>query len=103
MKPGTTPDREDHPQAEIIPPDRGGPRSGRTQSRIWISVDTNTGRQVRIGWPGLFATIATILVFSLILAALLVIFLGALLIWVPVVTMLAAAVLIAGILHRNLR
>jgi hypothetical protein len=89
------------PDVEIIPPDRNGARSGRAQSRVWISIDTGRG-QTR-GASGLFGVIVAVLLVTFVTALVLMLLLGALLIWVPVVAVVVAAALIAGLLRRRFR
>ena len=88
---------DQRPEVEIIPPDRSRPRSGRAQSRVWISIDTSRGRTGKA--PGLFGVIIAILLVTFVLAVVLMLLLGALLIWVPVVAVVVAAALIAGLLR----
>lgn len=87
------------PEVEIIPPDRSHARSGRAQSRVWISIDTSRGHHR--GVPGLFGIIVAILLVTFVTALVLMLLLGALLIWVPVVALVIAAALIGGLLRRR--
>jgi hypothetical protein len=87
------------PDIEIIPPDPNRARSQRAQSRVWISIDTSRG-QTR-GVSGLFGIIVAILLVTFVTAVVLMLLLGALLIWVPVVALAVAAALIAGLLRRR--
>ena len=90
---------DQRPEVEIIPPDRNRAGSGRAQSRVWISIDTSRG-QTR-GVSGVFGIIVAILLVTFVTALVLMLLLGALLIWVPVVAVVVAAALIAGILRRR--
>jgi Flp pilus assembly protein TadB len=88
------------PDVEIIPPDRGRTRSGRAQSRVWISINTSR-RQGPGGMSGLFGIILAVLVVTFVTAVVLMLLLGALLIWVPVVAVVVAALLVIGILRKR--
>src|SRR5262249_31869202 len=92
------PGGERRPEIEIIPPDRPHPGSGRAHSRVWISLDTRDGR---FRTPGLFSVILSILGFTFVATIVLMIFLGALLIWVPVIAVAVAGLLIAGLLRAR--
>jgi hypothetical protein len=100
MSEPTRPDRG--PEPEIIPPGREIPRSGRRESRVFISFDTRSG-QVHGGLGSVIALILGIVIVSIAVAAILIILLGALLVWVPVVTFLLAGLLILAILRSKFR
>ena len=95
-----TPGGDHRPDVEIIPPDRGRTRSGRAQTRVWISIDTSRGRGPR-GMSGLFGIILAILIVTFVTAVVLMLLLGALLIWVPVVAVVVAALLVVGLLRKR--
>jgi CHASE2 domain-containing sensor protein len=91
-------------EPEIIPPgaEPRGPRGRRT---IWISLD-GKGQTARVSPPGLFALIVALLVAGLLVAAALVVLLGALLIWIPIVAGVVAVLVVSGLLRgywRRLR
>ena len=88
------------PDVEIIPPDRGRTRAGGAQSRVWISINTSRG-QGRRGMSGVFGIIFAVLAVTFVTAVVLMLLLGALLIWVPVVAIVVAALLVAGILRKR--
>src|SRR3954464_1123925 len=95
-----SPGGDHRPDVEIIPPDRSRTRAGRAQSRIWISIGTSRGERPR-GVSGLFGVIVAILVVTFVTAVVLMLLLGALLIWVPVVAVMVAALLIGSLLRRR--
>ncbi len=91
-----------HPEPEIIPPDRpGGPRA-RGNSRIWISV-TDASGQHTYKPPGPFAVLAMVVVAILAAALILMLVLGALLIWIPVVAIVLAGFLVVGFVRGYFR
>ena len=98
MSERTPPEHQVEP--EIIPPERGPRRSGRPQSRVFISIGTRQ-RHGRSGMPGLLGIILIILVVSFLAAALLTLFLGALLIAIPMIAALVAGLLVAAFLRRK--
>ena len=70
MSDNGSPRGDQRPEVEIIPPDRNRARSGRAQSRVWISIDTSRG-QTR-GASGLFGIIVAILLVTFVMAVVLV-------------------------------
>jgi hypothetical protein len=104
----SSPNEPERPRAEpeIIPPDRGGrrapgwpphdfPQSGFTQSGF------NPGRQrVFVGRIGPLGFVFLLLFVALFGGVLLLVLIGAALIWIPVVAVLVVAAAISGILRR---
>ena len=96
-----TPKRDNPRQEpEIIPPDRAGARPPQGRSHVWISVN---GRPIGGKAPGpvgiLLAAVAVIFVLALVLMLVL----GALLIWIPVVAVIVAAALVVGFVKGYFR
>jgi len=89
-------DRPDRPRSEpeIIPPQRN--RAGADQPPyIWLSTEENSGTQrIFVTRPGPFAIIAALAVIGLVVAAIVLVLLGAILIWIPVVIFIISAVLL---------
>jgi hypothetical protein len=94
--------RPDRPRSEpeIIPPQRN--RAGADpQSHIWVSVDEQGGTQrIYLARPGPFAIIAALAVIGLVVAAIVLVLLGAMLIWIPVVIFIISALLLRHYWHR---
>jgi hypothetical protein len=64
-----------------------------------VSVDTRSTERVYIAKPGPLGTILVILITSLLSAAMLVLLLGAVLIWLPAVILFVAAAIVVGLLR----
>ena len=97
------PPRRETPRSEpeIIPPGASGPRT-RPQPRILFSVTDGEGRPF-VKPPGPF-TIAAILVGAILVAALiLLLVLGALLVWVPIIAIALAGAVLIGFLRGKFR
>ena len=105
MGQGSTPER-DGPVSdqEIIPSDRAHARSLRGRSSIGISVNAKgSGRFAYVATPGPFAIILALLVLGILLAVILLFLLGALLIWIPILVVLVAALLLSGLFRGYFR
>jgi hypothetical protein len=94
-------DKRPHPQSEeprsepeIIPP--GGTERGRLRTRFYI--DERIG-SVYIAKRGPFGTILTVLIAGLLLTVMLIMMLGAFLIFLPAVVLLVTAAIVAGLLR----
>lgn len=90
-------------EPEIIPPDRARGRRTSEEARIWVSVAGRSGRRVYFAKPGPLAMILTLLLLGIIAAAAAIILLGAFLIWVPVVVVLAIALVLSGLVRGYFR
>jgi hypothetical protein len=89
---------------EIIPPDRAHGRSARGGSGIWISVKTKgRGRPGYVATPRPFAIILALVALGILLTVILLFLLGALLIWIPVFSLLLAVLLLTGIVRGYFR
>jgi len=77
-------ERPTKPEPEIIPPDRPGARS-----HVWVSIDASGRRGVYVGKPSLLNIALALFVIGLIVGAILILFLGFVLIAVPIVGFLA--------------
>jgi hypothetical protein len=103
-------DRDDHPEAEIIPPgadparrqDQRGPFPGGSQGgdRVWVWSSNRNGTRVRYGRPGplglfvIFAALAALGVVGFF------VFLGAVAITLPIIAALLIIGVVGGILRR---
>jgi hypothetical protein len=103
-------DRRPKPEAEkprsepeIIPPDHAGRRSAHGSSRARIFVDTHGTERVFIATPGPLGIILVALIAGILSAVLLILLLGAFLIWVPLVVFFVAGAIVSGILRRKFR
>ena len=94
-------DKKPHPQSEgphsepeIIPP--GGAERGRPRMRFYI--DDRIGR-VYIAKPGPLGIILTVLIAGLLLALMLIMLLGAFLVFLPAVVLIVTAAIVGGLLR----
>jgi hypothetical protein len=87
-------ERPEKPEPEIIPPDRPGARS-----HVWVSIDANGRRGVYIGKPGPLNIALALFVIGLIIGAILILFLGFVLLAIPIVVLIAL-ILVASALFR---
>lgn len=97
------PTRPEAPRAEpeIIPPDRKSERASAGRSRVWVSFSTADGARVRSSNP---LTLALGIVgVILVLAVVLMLFLGALLVAVPIAAVLIAGGIVAAIARAYFR
>lgn len=84
-----------HSEPEIIPP--GDTERGAPQVRVFV--DTHDTKRVYIAHPGSLGTILVILITGLLLAVFFVLLLGAMLIWLPAMILLATAVIVVGLVR----
>jgi hypothetical protein len=101
-------DKQPKPQAEeprsepeIIPPDRAGRRSENASSRARIFVNSHGTERIYVATPGPLGIILVALVAGILSAVLLILLLGAFLIWVPLLAFFIAGAVVAGILRRK--
>jgi hypothetical protein len=94
-------DKRPHPQSEeprsepeIIPP--GGAERGRPRMHFYI--DDRIGR-VYIARPGPLGAILTVLIVGLLLTVMVLMLLGAFLVFLPVVVLFVTAAIVAGLLR----
>ena len=86
-------------EPEIIPPGAGD-RYPRSQVWIWTS-DREGVRATSISPPGPFTAFVILALFALIVALVLAVFLGAVLIWIPVLVVVLGAALAAAAIRRR--
>ena len=92
---------EPRSEPEIIPPDRTGRRSEHTSSRARVFVNSHGTERIYIATPGPLGIILVVLVAGILSAVLLILLLGAFLIWVPLLAFFIAGAVVAGILRRK--
>jgi hypothetical protein len=97
------PAEEPRSEPEIIPPDRAGRGPAGVSSQARVFVDTHGTERIYIATPGPLGIILVALTAGILSAVLLILLLGAFLIWVPVVAFFIAGATIAGILRRKFR
>jgi hypothetical protein len=102
-RPGESGPEKPGVEPEIIPPDRNFRPSGRRDARIWISFGRNRFDRLYITKPGPLIVILASLVLGLVVLATLVVLLGAFLIWLPVTLLVAAALILSGIVRGYFR
>lgn len=82
-----------HSEPEIIPPGHGARPFRHGETRIWISVDGQGGHAVHIAKPGLFSVIIALLLIGVVVAAVLAVLASLVLIWIPIVGLVLAALI----------
>jgi hypothetical protein len=93
-------DLPERPRAEpeIIPPGAGDRRA---DARIFLRTENSEGFQrVYLAQPGPFSIILALLVIGLVAAVVLVILLGLVVIWIPVVIVLILAAVLSGTIRH---
>lgn len=88
-KPPTPPSEDPHSQPEVIPP--GQAERGTEHVRVYIAK------------PGPLGTILVVLIVGLLSAVFLLLLLGALLIWLPVVVLFVTGAIVIGLLRVYFR
>jgi hypothetical protein len=88
----------EHPRSEpeIIPPDRGGGRTG-SRSHVWIWVADRDGmRRTALPIPGPLTILLALALVALVAAVVLIVVLGAVLFWIPVIILVIGALLLSA-------
>ena len=95
-------DRVEKPryEPEIIPPPRAG---AERRSHIWMSIDENGTHRFYLARPGPFTIFATLVLAGLVVAAIVLVLLGAMLIWIPAVILIVGALLLSGTIRSYWR
>jgi hypothetical protein len=96
-QPTAAPDNRREP--EIIAPDGTSGEHSRGGSRIWVSIEEGGRRRIHVAQPGLFATVLLVLLFGVVVAEMLALFLGAFLILIPTTIAIVFALIIVGLLR----
>jgi hypothetical protein len=98
------PTRPENPRSEpeIIPPGHTGGWPPRGGPHVWISIDRD-GHRTYVKPPGPFTIVLAVVGLILVVAVVLMLVLGALLIWVPVVAVIAAVFVVVGFLRGYFR
>jgi hypothetical protein len=91
--------RENRSEPEIMSPDRLRGERLRGTSHVWVSIEQGGRRRVYIRQPGLFTVILLVLLFGVVMAAVLAIFLGTFLILVPAVIVIVFAFIVKGMMR----
>ena len=86
-------------EPEIMSPDRLRGEHLRGTSHIWVPIEQGGYRRLYIRQPGLFTVILLVLLFGVVMAAVLLIFLGMFLILVPAVIVIVFAMTVAGMMR----
>lgn len=89
-------------EPEILPPGQPDPRraEGRVRDRaqIWTSVDTGGSQRIFIAKPSLFAFILALLGFGTAVAVMLLLLLGLVVLWLPIVGAIVGGVILLRLL-----
>ena len=86
-------------EPEIMSPDRLRGEHLRGTSHIWVPIEQGGYRRLYIRQPGLFTVIRRVLLFGVVMAAVLLIFLGMFLILVPAVIVIGFAMIVAAMMR----
>lgn len=90
---------EPRSEPEIIPPDQAGRRPAQSASRMRIFVDTHGTERVYIAKLRPLGFILMALTIGILSVVMLILLLGAFLIWIPLVGLLIAGAVIFGLLR----
>jgi hypothetical protein len=94
-------------EPEIIPPDRSPRRdrdgSGRRESKLWASVESQEGARVYIAKPGPLGMVLAAVVIGIVLGMTLLALLGAFLFSLPVLGAIVGALILSSIIRRYFR
>src|SRR4051812_12113081 len=83
-------------EPEIIPPARSEARFG-ARERVWVFVDRGGAtRRVSVSAPGPFAIILALLIAGFVAAAVLLLLLGMIVVWIPIVVAVIAAFVLSA-------
>jgi len=96
-------DRPQQPRSEpeIIPPFRGGSRRD-PNSKVWIWVADRDGmRRANLRMPGPFTIILVLALLAIIAFGILVVALGAVLIWLPIVVLAFCALILVAMARQS--
>jgi len=87
------------PEPEIIPPGQAARPFRRGETRIWISLDGQGGRDVHIAKPGLFSVIIALLLVGVAVAAMLAVLASLVLVWIPIAVLVLTALIGSGLVR----
>ncbi len=94
---------ESGPEPEIIPPDRSHRRPGQGDARIWASFGQNRFERIYIAKPGPLTLILASLVLGLVGLGIVVVLLGAFLVWLPLTVLVVAGLILSSALRGYFR
>jgi hypothetical protein len=92
-------ERVSHTEPEIIPPGRAERPFRRGETRIWVSVGGERGREFHIARPGLLSLVIALLLVGVAVAAVLALLASIVLIWIPVVALVLALLIGSGLVR----
>jgi hypothetical protein len=88
-------------EPEIIPPDRGDRRW--REDRPWLFPGQAGNQRIYVTRLGPFSTFLLVAVLGLAAAVLLIVLLGAFLLWIPIIGLVIAIAIISGLLRNYFR
>ena len=96
------PDRAEQPRSEpeIIPPGRAHETSRRETSAIWISMAPDGAQRIQFGKPRFSSLVLLVCAVAFLTAIILLVLFGAVLIFIPLVILMFAAAVVAGLWQR---
>jgi len=84
-------------EPEIIPPDRHGGRRNDSQSHVWVWVADRDGmRRANVPLPGPFTIFLALALVAMVAGLIVILVLGAVIIWVPIFVLAIVGLLIAA-------
>ena len=90
-------------EPEIIPPDRADSDAARERSDGWIWLDASGTRRIYVRKVGPLGIFLVALLIGTLAALVLVMLLGAVLLWIPIAFLLFVAAVVGALLRRYLR
>ena len=90
-------------EPEIIPPDRAHPRPGADAPDMRVFVDFGGAQRLRVVRLGPFGAALIGLAFAVLAALILILLVGAFLIWIPLAALLGVAAVISSLLWSRFR
>jgi hypothetical protein len=98
-KPPARSSERHRPEPEIIPPSRGRSRA----DAMWASVDERATHRIYVARLGPFSIAILLFAIAVLAAVFLVLLIGTVLIWIPLVALLVVAAVISTIWRRAFR
>lgn len=90
-------------EPEIIPPGHESRREREQRQRGWVYDDRTGIHRIYVAQPGPFSLMAALLIAGLVLAAIVVLVLGLVLFWIPVVVLVVGGLLLSGYIRSYWR
>jgi hypothetical protein len=92
------PERSVH-EGEIIPPGRAGPRARRPEPDVRLFINLGEAARFRVVRPGPVGSFLIGLLIAVVVVTILVLLVGAFLLWIPLMALFIAGAVIVGLLR----